>query len=218
MVRKSSAFWLADPEVRNECSAAWSDPEAREMVKQILLLEQKQILADSESITMAINLSLQIVQIQLKGVELLHATLIGQHPQNLLASPGLDTYHQLTRSSKIFWEAANLPKKPIQRVDAPANGEAPKESRYDSLPEKPLTWSFITSNNLKIVISGMKMSSDSLPKPQPLKNLWIRSIVEMQSGQFSKTYTPTLFLWLADDDAKTIYRALPEKGMVLFCN
>lgn len=216
--KSSSRVWKTEPEANQEYAAGWSDPEARELIKQILRLEQKQILAEFDSITLAINLSEQMVRIQLKGVELFHADVISQHPRNFFTEAGPDTYRRLTQASAIVWEEANLPKKPIRRIEAPANGEARKDADHKEIREKPLTWSFITSNNLKIVISGVKSAADSLPKYQPEKMLWLRAAEEARTGQFSKTYIPTLFLRLNDNDAKTIYRALPEKGLVLFCN
>lgn len=196
----------------------WKEGEVRNLAKQIYWLEQKLELAKSDSISLAINLSDSLVQIHLKGLDLFHSKILYQHPENFLNSVNLTVYRQLTKVSEIKSEVANVPKKPIKKVKAPNNGNPQPEIKVDSISNPELMWYFTTENNLKVIITGVKMNSDSAFYVNPLQDLLLYKTHVFLSEIIPSEYSPTLYLWLNDTDAKVIHRAVPEKGKVLFRN
>ena len=86
------------------------------------------------------------------------------------------------------------------------------------LEEEVLTWSFLAGNNVKVVIHGVNAGPDSSYLIHATRDIFAYRSAEFFQQMFPGDYSPTLFLWLDDTKAKTIYRAFPEKGQVIFRN
>lgn len=215
---QKSAEFLTEISETNKNLPYWSDDTVRNLNKQIYWLEQKLELAKSDSIGLAIDLSENLVQIHLKGMNLLHSNILHQYPKNFLNLADQKSYRQLAKVSEIKSEIANVPKKPIKKVKAPKNGIPSSVTKTDSIPNPELIWYFTTENNMRVIITGVKMASDSALMINPKQNLLKYKTHEFISEIIPSEYSPTVYLWLNDTDAKAIYRAVPEKGKVLFRN
>lgn len=211
----SIEFFLKSSEKENETSI-YPEGEARILAEEIFWLEQKLELAKSDSISLIVDLSDSLVQIHLKGMDLFHSRILKQYPNNFLNSLNPETYTQLAKVSEIKSEAANNPKKPIKKVKAPKSGTPPSETKKDTIPNPELIWQFTTNSNINVIITGVRMEPDSTFNINLQKDLLKYRTKAFLSEIIPSEYSPTLYLWLNDSEAKSIYRAVPEKGKVLF--
>ena len=215
--QKSAEFFLNFSEKQNEMPL-YQEGEARDLAEEIFWLEQKLELAKSDSICLIVDLSDSLVQIHLKGMDLFHSKILKKYPKKVLNSVNQAVYQQLAKFTEIKSEVANVPKKPIKKVKAPKNGIPKAETEKNSIPNPDLIWHFVTGENIRIVITGVKMNSDSAFVINPRKDLMKYKTQEFLSEIIPSDYSPTVYLWLNDTDAKAIYRAVPEKGKILFRN
>jgi len=163
----SESMFAIDPQPYDK------EGEALRLTKQVFWLEQKLELAKSDSISLAIDLSDSLVQIQLKGLDLFHAKILHQRPQNFLNPGNRKNRRHLAMVSEIKSEVANVPKRPVKKVKAPKIGIPVSEdqTKTDTIPNPELIWQFTTENNIRVVITGVKMAPDSTFKFQPQKDL-----------------------------------------------
>jgi hypothetical protein len=199
-------------------SSQWNIAEIREAEKEVYWLEQQLILANSDSISLAVNLSDSVVFIQLRGMDLFHAKILKQFPGQFLNSMNQEAFRQWGKVSEIQSESANVPRKPIKKVKAPMNGISQPAKKNGRIRNPKLIWHFTTGNNMRVVITGVKMTSDSVFVINPRTDIMQYRAHEFFSEIIPSEYAPSLYLWLNDKDAKAIYRAVPEKGKVLFRN
>lgn len=213
--QKSIEIFLNSAESENKIPH-FPEGEARDLAEEIFGLEQKLELAKLDSISLIIDLSDSLVQIHLKGMDLFHSKILKQYPDNFLYSVNPETYTQMAKVSEIKSEASDFPKKPIKKVKAPKNGTPPSETKKDTIPIPELNWQFTTENNISVVITGVKMEPDSTFHIHSLKDLLKYRSKTFLSEIIPSHFSPTLYLWLNDAEAKSIYRAVPENGKVLF--
>lgn len=189
----------------------WQDTTVGEMIQDIYLLEGLLDLAGYDSISLLIDLSDNQVGIQLKGLPLLNSQIIKQFPDNydLAAYPGF------AGVTFIQEEKANILKKPVKKIET-EGGQSIKNHEPESSSYRPLFWKFETGNDMKVVIRGVREKNDSTYRISPVKDLALFFAGEFINDVLPSEYKPHLFLWLPDKDAIAIYRALPEKGKVIF--
>ncbi len=199
-------------------AGGWDDDQIRKLKKDILWFEQLLALAQHDSISLLINLNDGVVQISLKGLDLLQTKILMQHPANFLGTAAEATWMHYGKISPINAETAGIPKRQVKKVVAFTSAGDTSVSSGDQPDEKPLHWKFITAGNMGVVITGVQFSSDSSYVVHSKKDLIKYRMNEFLKDPFPDSYTPTLYLWLDDRDAKAIYKAVSSKGNVLFRN
>jgi hypothetical protein len=202
----------------NKGNAGWSDWEVNRLKKNSLWYEQLLVMAKNDSIGLIINLNDSVVQINLKGMYLVQSQIIKQYPADFLNNINEETYTKYASVSSIMQESANFPKKPIKKVSAYTPQDDNKEDQNLKANDKPLSWSFTTRNNLNVVITGVAATPDSSLSFYPTRDLLKYRLRDILKHGVPEKYTPTLYLWLSDKDAKSIYRAVASRGEVLFRN
>lgn len=199
-------------------SGGWNEYETRRLKKDIFWYEQLLILAQTDSIYLAFDLQDSLVQIGIKGFSMVQTKILHQHPSDFLKHLNEEAYMHFTANNPMVEEAACIPKKVVKKIIAYSD----KEEFHDvsKLPDydKPLSWSFTTESNLRVVITGVKKTADSSFSLQSTRDLVKYRFLEFFKQPVSKQYNPTIYLWLCDQDAKAIYRAVPPGGKVLFRN
>ena len=200
-----------------ESGPGWGEYETRRLKKDIFWLEQVLALEKSDSVSITLNLKDSLVSMRLKGVELLQTKILKQVPSGFLETAGELSYKHFAGITYIVKEEAGIPKRAVKKQTVIQNKEE-TENKKERNSTKPLTWSFTTSNNLKVIINGVVSESDSLLCVHPVKDLMKNRIQEFLSNPLSKEYIPILHLWIDDNDAKSLYRAVPSGGTVLFRN
>ncbi len=206
---------IPDEEIHD---AGWNIPEIREKKKEINWLERQLLLAKSDSLTLGISLNDSIVQVQLKGTVLVQAKMMKQHPLHFFDSLNFGAYHDFTRITTIVEEQSTIPKKPIKKVQAPKNENEVQVVKHDTIPDPLLIWKFSLDNRINVIITGVGLNKDSIVDFQYKKNMYTYNYNNLKKNLLPENYIPTLYIWLNDKDAKSIYRAIPEKGKVVFKN
>jgi len=217
-VEKAAQEKLAQIPENEINDTGWNIPEIQELKKEVHLLERHLQLAKSDSLNLGINLSDSIVQVQLRGTVLLQAKIHKQIPSNFFEDLNYGTYLDFTKIASVIEEQATIVKRPVKRVQAPKNEDEAAKVKHDTIPDPLLVWQFKLDNNIEVVITGIGLGADSLVANNYNKDIFNYSTEYFKKNIFPKTYIPTLFIWLNDNDAKALYRAIPEKGKVVFRN
>lgn len=201
-------------------SVHWDNSEYRDLIKEKLWLEQQLEMAKTDSFSMGINLRDSIVQVQLKGTVLFQAKIIGHKPSEFFNGSSKESYlNHFAQITRIDASIANIPKRPIKKVIAPRVGQEPETTKQDTIKNERMYWEFVTQNGINIVINGIVMNTDSLAyQISKRHDVFSYRIKNGKVNSFSNEYLPTLFLWLNNQDAKAIYRALPEQAKCIFRN
>lgn len=198
--------------------AGWNIPEIQEKKKEIHWLERHLTLAKSDSLNLGINLTDSIVQVQLKGTVLFQAKIQKQNPAHFFDEMNYGTYLDFTKIAKITEEQASIPKRPLKKIQAPKNEEEAAKIKHDSIPDPLLVWKFKLDNQIEVVITGIGLNKDSVIDLRFKENMLKYNAEKIKQKLISENYIPTLYIWLNDKDAKAIYRAIPERGKVVFRN
>lgn len=202
----------------NSIEPGWDNAEIRQKKKEVYWLEQQLLLAKSDSITLGFNLADSIVQVQLKGTVLFQGKILKLYPSPFMESLNYKAYTDFAKIAVITSEYSGFPKKPIKKVIAPKSENEVTTVKQDTVIEKRLYWKFNLSNNMNVVMTGVELNKDSVLDLR-FENDMLKYLSEQIKQEWlPKEYIPTLYLWLPDKDAKAIYRALPEKGKVIFRN
>ena len=202
----------------NTTEPGWNDPEIRKMKKDVYWLEQQILLAKSDSISLGFNLTDSVVQVQLKGTVLFQAKILKQYPARFLESLNYKAYTEFGKMALITSEFSDFPKKPIKKVIAPKSENEVSTAKPDSVIVKRLSWKFNLNNNINVIVSGVELNKDSLLDLRFEDDMLKYRSELLNNEWFPKFYTPTLYIWLNDKDAKAVYRALPKNGKVIFRN
>lgn len=198
--------------------AGWNIPEIQEKKKEVHWMERHLQLAKSDSLNLGINLTDSIVQVQLRGTVLLQAKIQKQIPANFFEDLNYGTYLDFTKIASVVEEQATIVKRPVKRVQAPKNEDEAAKVKHDTIPDPLLVWQFKLDNEIEVVITGIGGSQDSLKAVNYNNDIFNYSTEYFKKNIFPKSYIPTLYIWLNDNDAKALYRAIPENGKVVFRN
>ncbi len=195
-----------------------NDGKAKEYQKEIYWLEQQLELSKSDSISLGINLSGNIVQIELKGTTLYQAEILKKSPDDFLQFLDGSTYFNFAKASNINKENVNIPKKPVKKMLAPKD-EAEAQLITHAVKTDPfIYWDFTTNNHFRVVIIGVPVNADSSFVIRKQRDIQKTRVHDFFQNPLPKSYSPVLYVWMKDMEAKTIYRAIPEKSRILFRN
>ena len=202
---------------RNSSDSQWNSNEIEKLEKEINWLEQQLQVSKSDSFSLGLNLHDSIVQVQLKGTVLIRSKIMKQYPENAYNRINKNYYSELFgKVTYITWERANMQKKPIRKVKVSSSDEEEKDDILQDLTIKnvPLFWQFKTADDLKIAIFGTSVSKDSVLNFRSFNNILKARLKEFLEDPIFN-YSPTLYIWIDDKDAKAIYRAVSENGHVI---
>lgn len=211
---------LKETDLNNQVknSPGWNEYEPRQLKKDIFWYEQLLSLAKTDSIYLAVDLKDSLVQIGLKGFNMVQTKILHQRHSDFLTHLNEETYRHFTAVNPMIYEAACIPKRDVKKVIAFSDNEESLDDQKEPASDKPLFWSFTTGSNLRVVITGVKLSADSSFLLQPLQDIVKYRFQEFIREPAPEKYNPTVYLWLCDKDAKAMYRAVPPGGKVLFRN
>lgn len=197
----------------------WTNSEIEALEKEQLWLEQELELARSDSFSLGINLKDSLVQVQLKGTVLFQAKILEQKPAPYFSKINKQTYFNIFGiPARINSSVANIPKRALIKVIAPPIGTEKETIKSDSTKAEAINWTFTSGNRLQFEINGVLPGPDSTLNVQKSKDVFAHRWEHAFDNPFAKNYSPVLYLWLNDTDAKAIYRALPEKAKFIFRN
>jgi hypothetical protein len=196
----------------------WSNEEIRSLWKENIWFERQLTLSKSDKINMGIDLTNKTIEVQLKGTVLLQAQIMKQYPSDFMKDINQNAYINLFgHIAAIDSEWCNYPKKPIVKVLAPKDSSE-VQTKIDTLKEARFEWRMNIENKFNVVINGVVFNEDSVKEIKRFEDIYRFRKDEILNKLNKDFYKPTLFLWLDDKDVKAIYRAIPEKGQVIFRN
>jgi hypothetical protein len=215
---KETIKWI-QTEAKNQIVPAldWDDSNIRETFKRKLWMENLLLLSKNDSMSLGISLNDSIMQVQIKGLPLIKSKIVHINPENFLSKIDEQDYAFLFGKPTLIKEGiANFTKRPIRKMKVIAGSDA-QPIDTDTVEVKRFYWEFITENKIRIVINGCSLPSDSLHNKPSFMMDRARFTLSKNMAD-SLNYLPTLFLWMPDNEAKAIYRALPEKINVAIRN
>ena len=99
---------------KNEETKSWDSLEIRNLYKSIFWMENQLTLSKSDSISLGINLTDSLVQVQLKGAVLFQSQILDFFPTDFLNTVNSDTYFKLFgKPFSLQNEQASIAKTPI---------------------------------------------------------------------------------------------------------
>lgn len=197
--------------------------EVDSLLARNTLLKAKSEVIENDSIYLCINLKDSLITLELQGVKLHEIKMNKIKTSKLLKKlPKEVKYSYISEPFNIENYYATIPKVPIVVKKAPKDTiEAQKMNSVPQIPpEDYVHCVFFTDKNLNIFLDQI----ESPEKNHLIK--WIKSnfnerwffIKDILKGCVSFKI-PEYKLWIKieipSDDLKTIFRALPEKGMIL---
>ncbi len=194
---------------------SWFNKEQSDIWAEKWWISNQLAVAKLDSMSLGICFKDSTMQLLFKGLPLVKAPIRHMWPEHMFIDLDYKVAAKLfSKPTYIVSQKANLPKKVFRKVRVNEKGEAvPVDSV--GLVGSNLSWIFFTENHLKIVVTGF--GGDSLDlKPAVGMNLFTHHLTTLTEDFFYlKSYQPTLFIWLKDTDAKTIYKALPHRAAVI---
>ncbi len=216
----------------------WQNGEARTLFKEKQWLLRQLELSDENSMSLGINMADSIFQLQLNGLVLIQSKIYYMRPSSFLSEENLQIYDKLFLQAKsIEIETASEPKRVLTKKKVVAETEETESKsdtitqdnsvvdstsnliKNDSVLPKNLHWEFIMNNMVKVVVMGLSVGPDSLLiEPSFEKEMMASRNESEYQALDSLPYHPTIYIWLQNQDAKSIYRALPEKSDIIIRN
>ncbi len=196
-----------------ESQLAPVNENARALWKEKLWLENQWKVSREDSMNLSIDLKDSMVRLQFKGLTLAGSRIRQIRPVLFLQQLPASAYEKIFGSpSVILSEQASLVKKPFHKVSASQAGDTTAFLKPPRTSE--FTWHFRTDHRIQVVIFGCDTLVSRL---HPAKDI-LRFRLQQLLARPDQAYFPTLFLWIGNKEATDMYRALPEKGKVIFRN
>ena len=194
----------------------WENEEQQNLWKEKFWIENQIRVSKEDSMSLGINFKDSTIQLQFKGLPLIKSRIARTWPEHFLSSLSAENYSKIFgRLLTIDNANANISKRPFRKMIVTAEGNT---QAVDTLTYKPkaFSWSFVTNNNIRIVIKGY--GTDSLEVVPSFRYDVLKfRIAEKTISPFTD-FTPTLFIWINDKEAEAIYRALPKNASVIVRN
>ena len=197
----------------------WNHPETQELWKEKIWLENQLSLGKQDSMGLGINFSDSVIHLQFKGLSLVESKMICKIPKNFLRDIDSRVYvNYFGKPDTIVTSYSNVAKKPIKRVRIDSLGNSiPVDT--SATVNRIMHWEFITTNQIRFVINGISSNPDSVD----INSLVNRDIRKYRRGRkikegIEKGYMPVVFIWLDNDEAKALYRALPYRATMITKN
>lgn len=198
-----------------------NDPQLLKLMEEDAFLQSRLKMAMTDSIGLTLNLNDSTLSLEIQGVKV--------HTSKILKITKSHFLDKISPSAKINWvrspfriisHEASIPKDPLTITKAPKDTiEAAQNSSkvIDTIPEY-ISYSLTLDKDLLIEIS---QSNDSLPSwakqsPSYLSKKW-DGFKETSSSIFglkNKDYKPSILIEIPFHEARSIYRAIPDKAMV----
>lgn len=196
-------------------------PGYHELLKQKGLLSSQIRLAKNDSIGLFLNLSDSVAQLMIKGVA------VREIPLRKIGLPSLfkrtsqeALYEWLSEPVRIKTLKATIAKEPVNVVQAPKDSsDVIPAVKPDTTNSEPVFFILDSDRGLRLYFyqteSGGKDWSAALAfawadRWQEVKRN-VSAILNLQVPE----YIPTLRIGITKEDAKVLYRALPENGRIV---
>lgn len=201
------------------------NPSLIGLMKNKAWVESRLKMANADSIGMSIDLELNEIQLELKGVVLMKSKIRESSISGFFKRMDGNVYFNIFGSPLTIRRLeSSIAKNPLRVVQAPKDtiaAAANSAIKKDSLQDKSVYWTVELDHDIELNIQGI----DSVTKAQNKYKLgkgfeFQRDLKNVKSSfeniiKFQKpTYTPEILISIPENDAKAILRALPRNSWV----
>lgn len=198
-----------------------SDASLLNLMEKEAFLQSRLEMANTDSICLTLNLLDSTLNLEIEGVVVHSSKLLKIKKSRFLdKTNAVAKINWLSKPFRTISYEASIPKTPITITKAPRDTlEAEQMSKKiaDTIPEY-ITYSLLLDKGLRIEIS---QSNDSLPKwaretPSFFNKKWdgFKQTTSSLFGIADEDYIPYIFVEIPFSEARSIYRAIPENGLV----
>jgi len=201
-----------------------NDSQFISISRRVAFVGARSRMASGDSIGMVVNLSDSLITLEINGVVLRQVPVKSyQIPGSI---EGIEDY-PLTRflgePASIATSTATIPKEPLMVKIAPRDtieALALPVITPDTTGIDPVFFRLILSNGIEL--SVLQDITDDVPAQKELKKFTRKQSVRNATEGIRQVlkfkvphYVPEIVIVVAKDDARVIYRAIPERGMVV---
>lgn len=210
--------FLSSLNQEGETLIGWENTEYQNLWKDKFWVENQIALFKNDSMSLGIHMHDSVFQLQFKGLPLIKSKIIAYYPEKMMTKIQPQIYESLFNQPwTILAQKANKQKKPFRKMTVNEDGTSSTTEESDS-QEQDIEWSFITDNHFRFVIFGHQVDSIET-KPNYKWDMFKYNLgSKLKEEESDRKYYPTYFLWLNNNDALSIYRALPENAKVVVRN
>lgn len=191
------------------------------LYKEKTWLESRLNAAKSDSISLSVNLKDSLLQLELKGVVLMSTRIKNFKADRFFYELPANGYHVLFGKDVMAKNSSSTIKKvPLTVKKAPKDSleYASQNQVPDTLPNQEVHWLMQLDNDIELRIEGTNPDSGE----KQLRNMfWRKRDLDQITRNLGETlifktpeYKPVITVMVPNTDAKTIYRALPDKPAV----
>lgn len=202
-------------------SSAISEPKILQLMQEEAFLQARLAMAETDSIGLTLNLLDSTLCLEIQGVVVHKSKLLKIKKSRFLdKTNALAKINWLSSPFRTISYEASIPKTPITITQAPRDtieAEHMSKKVVDTIPEY-ITYSLLLDKDLRIEIS---QSNDSLPSwaretPSFMSRKWdgFKQTTGSLFGFSNEDYVPYIFVEIPFSEARSIYRAIPENGLV----
>ncbi|MBN1821129.1 MAG: hypothetical protein JW833_10440 [Prolixibacteraceae bacterium] len=196
----------------------WDNPVKQNLWKEKLWIENQLVTGKEDSMNIGINFTDSIIQLQFKNLALVKSKINYKIPENFLSDINSEAYQYFFgKPVKILAGNSNIAKKPVKKVRIDSEGNTVPIDTTASINRR-FYWEFITENNIRFVINGYNSKDSTGSKPAFHRDIRKYRFSRKAQLENKRVFTPVVFIWLDNDDAKAIYRALPYKATIISRN
>lgn len=211
--------------ILNETYTNGSPTEGNELPRIFTLrkdnafLESRLMLAKSDSMTLSINLEDSLLCLEFQGVVVHQTKILNFHVSGVFKSLKPDPLLNLIATPlEIESQVANTHKEPIREIKAPKDTTEVATAKHDSTniaKEEQVYYTLTLKNGIEInLMSKHESKLEYLPyylsKKFELLEKNTKTLVHFSMPE----YQPYIRIEVEENEAKTIYRALPQNGLV----
>jgi len=199
----------------------YSDSAYIGMLKEKSFLKAKIAMAETDSVSLALNLADSTANLEISGVRVHSARMTGIRISKILLSGNPETIcSMLSRPLNIVRDFATIKKEPLMIKMAPKDTS---EFKPDVIPDtsdyEPVNYILETDSGLRIIVYQSEEVNPSDKRRlfffdlnDRFRTLW--SALKDVAVFKIPDYKPYIRIRLPKADAKVIYRAIPRKGQV----
>ncbi|MBL7968781.1 MAG: hypothetical protein JNK09_17375 [Prolixibacteraceae bacterium] len=200
------------------------NPELIGVMKEKAWVESRLKMANGDSVGLSIDLSKNLIQLELKGVVVMTSRIKDYSASGFFRRMDGNVYFSMFGSPlTIISFKSSIEKNPFKVIKAPESAEEAEKAvvKKDSIPDEIVYWTVKLDRDIELNIQGIDSVSESQSKyklgkgfefKRDLKNITqsFQHIIKFQKP----TYTPEILISIPENEAKAILRALPRKAWV----
>lgn len=195
-----------------------------DVMKEKAWVESRLKMASSDSVGLSIDLSQNLIQLELKGVVVMTSKIREYSASGFFKRMDGNVYFTMFGSPlTILSFKSSIEKNPFKVIKAPESAEEAEKAvaKKDSVPDEIVYWTVKLDRDIELNIQGIDSVSESQSKYKLGKGFEFKRDLKNIASSFQHiikfekpTYTPEILISIPENEAKAILRALPRKAWI----